>query len=276
MLSAKPSAEDPSGEIDLQQATEFARRLAKDQEAWVLERWDSVGRHFPKNRRDFSTEVDITVERRIRKKLQAEYPSCGFSGEESGDREGTSPYRWLVDPIDGTKYYAGRSSLFSISIALLRDDEPVIGVIDSPSTGQMFQAYSGGGAFLDGDELTGPEVTDLSQVIINVETTRTHSMSSDEREWFEAKLMKLARSVYRIRALGVASLAACWVATGALDAYLDITGHVKPQDLAAGRIIMSEAGVRVGSVDVGIGPLRLLAAPVGLWESIRRILTDDE
>ena len=70
------------------------------------------------------------------------------------------------------------------------------------------------------------------------------------------------------------SLASCWLATGALDAYVDLTGYVKPQDTAAGFVIMREAGLRTEYVEVGVGPRRLVAAPPALFAPLHEILME--
>ena len=214
----------------------------------------------------------MEIERSIKAALASRFPAHGLSGEETRDENPRSPYQWLIDPIDGTKYYAGQASLFSVSIALLYDDQPLLGVVYHAPAGQCFYASKGGGAFLDGQRLTGSVVTSVADVIANLDTPETHSLSAPERQWFERKLLELTRRLYRVRALGQGSLAACWLASGALDAYVDLTGYVKPQDVAAGRILMQEAGARVETYDPGVGPPRLLAAPPDVFEPLRRLL----
>ena len=127
---------------------------------------------------------------------------------------------------------------------------------------------------MDDRRLEGPRVERLSDAIVNVYTPKSNELSSAERSWFETRLVALQRSVYRVRALGVGSLAACWLASGAFDGYVDLTGYHIPQDLAAGRVLMQEVGARVEFLDSGSGPPKLLAAPPGLWDEMNRILKD--
>ncbi len=258
--------------IDLEDATRAVRSLLREQGELAVERWAGAEALVHKNRRDFVTAVDLEVERNIKAELRERFPGHGLSGEESADENRGSDYQWLIDPIDGTKYYAGRSSLFSISVGLLYRGEPVLGVVQAAASRQCFHAWQGGGAWLDGQRLTGSAATDLSRVIANVDTPHTHALPEAEREWFESRLLALTRRLYRVRALGQGSLAACWLAAGALDAYVDLTGYVKPQDLAAGRAIMKEAGMRVEYLDPGVGPKRLLAAPPAVWGKLRGLL----
>lgn len=259
-------------DLDLQAVTRTVRELAAEQGRYVISRWPAIGTLRYKDRRDVVTDVDATVERELIRELRARFPGHGFSGEETGDHDPDADCVWLIDPIDGTKYYVGQSSLFSVSIALLCRGEPVLGVVYHAASGQCFHAFRGGGAFVDDQRLTGPAVARLDEVIANVETPDTHRLSPAERQWFETRLVALSRRLYRLRTLGVSALAACWAASGALDAYVDLTGYSKLYDTAAGRVLMAEAGLRTEDVDVGVGPRRLLAAPPVVFEGLREIL----
>ncbi len=263
-------------DLDLATISPTIRELAAEQGRYLLERWSSIGRRDTKDRRDVVTDVDFEVERRLIEALKTSFPDHGFSGEETGDHGRGAAYQWLIDPIDGTKYFAAQASLFSVSIALVWRGDPILGVVYNAPARQCFHAFRGGGAFLDERPLSGPRVETLKEVIANVDTPNSHDLTDGERRWFESRLVELTRRLYRIRALGLGSLAACWLATGALDAYVDLTGYVKPQDVAAGRVVMREAGLRVEHVDVAHGPSRLVAAPAELFEELRDLLLGNE
>lgn len=263
---------NPGGHgLDLEDVTFFVRRLATEQGEVVLRRWPEAVSTVNKDRRDFATQVDLEVERQIKNEIRARFPEHGLSGEETAGENPMSDYQWLIDPIDGTKYYAAGSSLFTVSIGLLFRREPILGVVYNASSRQCFYAWQAGGAHLDGQRLSGSTCDDLTKAIINVDTPRTHALPPAERQWFEAKLLQLTRRVYRVRALGIGSLSACWLASGALDAYVDLTGYVKPQDMAAGRVILHESGVKMVDLEPDVGPRRLLAAPPGVFEALRQL-----
>lgn len=261
-------------ELHLADVVPMVRDLAAEQGRLAVSRWTSAAPRTHKDRRDFATAVDLEIEHNLKAALGARFPGHGLSGEETGDENREAEYRWLIDPIDGTKYYAGQASLFSVSIALLCHQEPVLGVVYSAPSAQCFSGFEGGGAFLDGRPLHGSAVDDVSKALANLDTPGSHALSDREREWFERKLLALTRRLYRVRALGQGSLAACWLASGALDAYVDLTGYVKAHDLAAGRIIMKEAGVRVEYLDPGVGPRRLVAAPPKVFAQLQRLLLE--
>lgn len=263
---------DPS----LPQVVEIVKTLAAEQSRYILDHWSSPGEITYKNRRDMGTSVEVCVEKNIIKTLSALFPDHGFDGEETGKSNSKAPYQWLIDPIDGTKNYVSQSSLFAVSIGLLFHGQPILGVVHNSAAQQCFSAYKGGGAFLDDRKLHGPTTTQLSEAIANIDAPSTDTMPVTERTWVEEKWVLLLRKLYRLRNLGAGSLAACWLATGALDVYLDLTGYVRPYDLAAGRIIMEEAGAKVEFIDVGVGPLRLLAAPPVLHSKLRSLLLQNE
>ena len=272
--SASPSdGEETAMSIDLQAATDFVRRLLRQQAEFSMERWASVRSPSYKDARDFTTEVDLEIEERIKEALRERFPDHGLQGEETKAENPGAIYQWLIDPIDGTKWYAGRSSLFAISVGLLHQGDPVSGVVYLPASRQCFSAYRGGGAELDGQPLSGPRVDVLAKAILNVDAPKTDVLPQEERRWFEQKLILLTRRVYRVRALGQGSLAACWLASGAIEAYVDLTGYIQPEDLAAGRVIMQECGVRVEYLHTAPGPERLVAAPATIWGELWSVLS---
>lgn len=259
-------------DLDLAEVTRDVRRLVEAQGERVMSGWSTATPAMRHDRRDFSTEVDFAVESALEADLAKRFPDHGIQGEETAAVNPDSAYQWLIDPIDGTKYYAGGSSLFAISVGLLFEQRPVLGVVYSPPTGQCFHAWEGGGAFLGSRRLRVAGVERLEDAIVDVDTPGSSTLSAVERAWYERKLIELDRAVYRVRALGIGSLAACWLASGAFDGYVDLTGRANPEDLAAGRVVMQEAGARVEAVDPGVGPPRLVAAPPAIWESLRRVI----
>jgi len=261
--------------LPLPEIRRFVRDLAAREGRRVLARWSEVGELSYKDRRDVATEVDVEIEESLRAALLERFPDHGFHGEETGSHNAGAELAWRVDPIDGTKYYAGGSSLFAISIALAEADEPILGVIHEPTTGRTFHASRDGGAALGERPLEGPPERPLHEAILNFDSPGSDRLSPTERAFFEAKLVALSRRAYRLRALGITSLAACWVATGAFDAHLDLTGYATPEDTAASRVILAEIGCRVEELDVGAGPPRLLAARPALFDELRALLAGE-
>lgn len=246
--------------------------LLREQGRKTLESWPTAECSVAKDARDFATHVDLEVESALIDAITRRCPEHGIQGEESPAIHPHAAHQWLIDPIDGTKYFAGRSSLFSISVALLTQGRPVLGLVHAPASGQMFVAVDGCGAWLDGQLLSSRRGRPLGEAIVNVDMPGSDALEPDQRAWMESRWLRLSRHAYRVRSLGAGALAACWQASGAFDAYVDLTGLGNAQDLAAGRVILAESGHRVGFAE-GPGALpRLMAAPDQLYLDLAALL----
>ncbi len=106
------------------------------------------------------TLADRRAEKVIRETIKQAFPDHGFLGEEYGKEEGTSPYFWIIDPIDATKNYIRKIPIFGTQIALMKDKELILGVSNAPLLGELLYAESGGGAFLNGTPI---QVSDVAQ-----------------------------------------------------------------------------------------------------------------
>ncbi len=197
---------------------------------------------------DIVTDADRDVERLIRDRLAAERPGDGFLGEESGAELGTSGVTWVVDPIDGTVNYAYGIPSYAVSIAVV-DGEPdplswrsLAGVVHSPATGEVFRAGAGQGAFL------GDRKLEVTQEWPDAGALIATGFSYDPQRRQEqyallGRVMPIARDIRRI---GVASLDLASVAAGRIDAYYE--KGLWPWDLAAGALLVREAGGLVGGL----------------------------
>ncbi len=112
------------------------------------------------------TRADTEAERVIRETLKAAFPEHGFLGEEYGIERGTSPYLWIIDPIDGTKNYIRKIPVFATQIALMQDERLILGVSNAPLLNELLHAEAGGGAFLNGEPITVSGVTHPSDVML--------------------------------------------------------------------------------------------------------------
>jgi myo-inositol-1(or 4)-monophosphatase len=120
-----------------------------------------------KGAQDWLTQADGTVERFLSERLAAAFPADGFQGEEGGARRGGA-LRWVVDPIDGTANFMRGAPRFCVSLALLEDRTPLIGVLVAPALGETFAARRGGGATLNGAPIRAATTTDLARATIEI------------------------------------------------------------------------------------------------------------
>jgi myo-inositol-1(or 4)-monophosphatase len=196
--------------------------------------------------RDLVTEWDLETEQTIREVLSdTGYP---ILGEEGGQTGAAAPYRWLVDPIDGTVNFAHGLPIWSIAIALEQVGEgTLLGVVAAPAIGWWFQATRGGGAFDgNGTRLSVSACTRFDEALLatgfpyDIPTNPRNNLA----EW--AHMQKTAGSCRR---LGAASLDLCAVGCGWFDGYWE--RGLNPWDVAAGALIVLEAGGKVTSTTGG-------------------------
>lgn len=216
----------------LEVALEAARRAG---EVLVARLWDERTVEM-KGYRDPVTEVDAAAEETIVSILREYFPDHAILAEEGGEREAVSPYLWMVDPLDGTTNYSRRNPMFTVSVALTREDQCLVGVVHDPLRDQTFSAQRDGGASLNGRRLRASQVEDISDALVGLDWAH----ADDARQDVLRRLSALAPRCRTIRALGSAALALTYVGAGWLDVYF-ATG-LYPWDSAAASLIVTEAG----------------------------------
>jgi myo-inositol-1(or 4)-monophosphatase len=198
-----------------------------------------------KGAQDWLTEADGAVERLLSERLAQAYPADGFQGEEGGSaRSGT--LRWVVDPIDGTANFMRGNRRFCVSLGCLDGDTPVIGVIVAPALDEIFAAYTGAGATLNGTPIHAAATTDLARATVELGWSRRRP-----HEAFLALTDHVIAAGAMPRLGGSGSLGLADVAAGRTDAYVEL--HINLWDVAAALTILSEAGARVSPFMAGDG-----------------------
>jgi len=196
------------------------------------------------------TEMDQRSEALIIGRLLEAFPDHAVLAEEGGVTVGRSEYRWHIDPLDGTTNYAHGLPLFAVSIALERAGVVELGVAYDPNLDECFVAERGKGATLNGEPIQVSNCTTLDQSLL------VTGFPYDIRTTTETNLPEYATLSLRaqaVRRLGSAVLDLCYVASGRLDAFWELS--LGPWDMAAGGLIVLEAGGRV--TNVLEGPWRL-------------------
>jgi myo-inositol-1(or 4)-monophosphatase len=186
------------------------------------------------------TEMDARAEALITERIHAAFAADAILAEEGGARPGQSGRRWIVDPLDGTTNYAHGVPLFAVSIALEVDRRIALGVVYDPNHDELFVAERGGGAFLGDERLAVSTTAGLGESLLAT------GFPYDIRETADTNLAEYAAFSLRARAvrrLGSAVLYLAWVAAGRFDGYWEL--QVGPWDVAAGALLVEEAGGRV-------------------------------
>ena len=189
---------------------------------------------------DLVSYVDKTAEIRIIKELQQLVPEAGFIAEEGTNNTRGERYNWVIDPLDGTTNYIHGIPIYSVSIALIDGNEPVLGVVYEVGHDECFYAWKDGGAFLNGQPI---KVSNRSEVG-NALLATGFPYSDFSRLDSYVEMFKWAMTNARgVRRLGSAAADLVYVACGRFDAFWEY--DLKPWDVAAGVIIVIEAGGKV-------------------------------
>ena len=201
---------------------------------------------------DLVTEVDFAVERMLRAMIAERFPEHTVLAEELG-LAGQHQARccWIFDPLDGTTNYAHGLPIFASSLALEIDGVVRVGAIYDPTRKELFSATLGGGAYLNGVPMRVSSTATLIDALLVTGFPYSIHQSGEELVSLFAAFLSEAQAVRR---LGSAALDLCYVAAGRMDAFWE--QHLKPWDMAAGALMLGEAGGRITALDGGPFDLR--------------------
>ena len=200
---------------------------------------------------DYVTAADIKAEQTLFEELLRARPGYGFLGEERGMIDGTDKtHTWIVDPLDGTTNFLHAMPHFAINIALQREGGIVAAVTYNPATSDLFWAERGRGAYLNDRRLRVAARTRFEEAVF---ATGIPFMGHGQHARFLKELHQISQRVSGVRRFGAAALDLAWVAAGRFDGYWERDLH--PWDIAAGILLVTEAGGKVTDADGGDDPL---------------------
>ena len=193
---------------------------------------------------DFVTEVDQAAERAIIEVLLAAYPGHGILAEESGSEHGAkhSEYVWIIDPLDGTTNFIHGFPVYAVSIALAFKGQVQQAVVYDPTRNDMFYASKGRGAFLNDKRLRVSKRTRMAESLIG---TGFPFRKGDDFQRYLQMFEAVMQNCAGLRRPGAAALDLCYVAAGCYDGFFE-TG-LNPWDIAAGSLLITEAGGLIGN-----------------------------
>lgn len=197
-----------------------------------------------KGDKDLVTEVDRDSERLIVEHLLSGFPDHMILAEEGEYPQTGSSFRWIIDPVDGTTNYAHGFPWFCVSIALESAGELLAGVIYNPMHDELFTATKGGGAYLNGRRLSVSNRAPMRNTLLG--TGFPYDCATDPANNF-TNFIAFQKAARGIRRAGAAALDLAYVAAGRLDGFWEL--KLKPWDVAAGVLMIREAGGTVSTFD---------------------------
>ena len=222
---------------------------------------------------DFVSAADIKAEKLLKAELARARPGYGFLLEESGAEKGTDDrHRWIVDPLDGTTNFLHGIPHFAISIALERDGEIVAGLIYEPTRDELFWAEKGAGAFLNDRRLRVSARRNMAEAVIG---TGIPFRERGDHAAYLATLRAVMAVASGVRRMGSAALDLAYVAAGRYDGFWEF--GLQPWDIAAGILLVREAGGYVGEIRGGADVLatgNVLAANNQLNVALATLIKD--
>ena len=196
---------------------------------------------------DFVSAADIKAEQAVFEALEKARPGYSFLGEERGLVEGTDKtHTWIVDPLDGTTNFLHAIPHFAINIALQREGAIVAAVTYNPITNELFWAEKGKGCFVNDKRLRVAQRTRLDESLLG---TGIPFLGHGQHARFLKELHQISQRVAGVRRFGAASLDLAYVAAGRMDGFWE--RDLKPWDMAAGLLMIQEAGGKVTDMDGG-------------------------
>jgi myo-inositol-1(or 4)-monophosphatase len=188
---------------------------------------------------DLVTQADQRSEKLVVERLRREFPDHAIIAEEGGGKEAKSPFRWHVDPLDGTTNFAHHFPAFAVSIGLEEAGELIAGVIFNPANGELFTAERGQGAFLNHQPIHVSRTDRLAVSLLGTGFPTHKRMENPNIHFY----WQFTLASHGVRRVGAAALDLCMVACGRLDGFWEF--GLKSWDTAAGTLLIREAGGKV-------------------------------
>lgn len=218
---------------------------------------------------DIVTQMDQGSEALLIEAIRSSRPDDAILGEEGGNHPGTSGVTWVIDPLDGTVNYLYGFPSWAVSVGVMIDDRPVVGVVHAPALATVWRGVAGEFAQANGQRIHCGEIATVDRALIATGFGYDPAVRAVQGEY----VGRLLPRVRDIRRAGAAAVDLCWVAQGVVDAYFERGTHL--WDRAAAMAICDGAGARVGGLDGGPArdAMTIAANPV-LFDALRETLLE--
>jgi myo-inositol-1(or 4)-monophosphatase len=235
--------------VTISKAKNTAFNAALEAGKYIKERLGNIKQIDYKGAFNIVTDVDKASEKMILEILKSDFPDDSYVAEEGGGLEATKTNRrWYIDPLDGTTNFTHAYPFFCVSIGMEEAGQMMLGVVYNPISDELFYAERGGGAFLNDEPIHVSVIAELGNSLL---ATGFPPDTGNAPRNNMAPFTTLTTLSHGVRRDGSAALDLCFVACGRLDGFWEL--KLAPWDIAAGSLIVEEAGGRVS--DLVNGPL---------------------
>ena len=197
-----------------------------------------------KQAKDYATQVDDAAEQAVIEVVRKAYPEHAVLAEESGRSGPDAEYVWIIDPIDGTTNFIHGFPQYCVSIGVQKKGTMAHAVVYDPTRNELFTASRGGGAFLNDRRIRVSKVVKLGEALVG---TGFPFKELGRLDLYTRQLQAMMKTCSGVRRAGAAALDLAYVACGRLDAFWEL--GLSPWDMAAGSLLVTEAGGLVGDLD---------------------------
>ncbi len=236
--------------IDLAVILANAKPIVRETGVWIQSMVNNIGESDIqyKGTNDLVSFVDQTAESRLKEGLSRVFPEAGFVAEESAAdySEVGDGYYWVIDPLDGTTNFLHRLPIYAVSVGLIYQKQPILGLIYEPNRDELFYAAKGQGAYLNDHVIQVSQQAFMNKSLL---ATGFPYYDFSYQDRYLALLKELMRTSHGLRRMGAAAIDLAYTACGRFEGFFE--ANLKPWDVAAGKIIIEEAGGQVTNFSGG-------------------------
>jgi myo-inositol-1(or 4)-monophosphatase len=218
----------------LEERRDLGIELARDVGRMIMENFGHIHSIDRKDKRELVSNVDLEAEDRIAHSIMERFPADTILCEERGYPQGSSEFKWIVDPLDGTHNYLHDIEIFGTSIAIAQREEILVGLIYLPFTNELYEAHKGEGAYLNGERIR------VSRRVIEDATLVYDSRFTWNKRLMFSCLDSLLEKVFNVRMFGSTARSLTYLAEGKVEVEIEFADKI--WDFAAGLLIVEEAG----------------------------------
>jgi myo-inositol-1(or 4)-monophosphatase len=258
--------------MNLQQMTADVNALVTRVAAYISEQRKSFSHDAVSDKgvNQLVSYVDVEAEKMLVKGLSSVFPDAGFVTEENTSVKGRAEYNWIIDPLDGTTNFIHNVPVYSVSVALAKDEEILIGVVYEIGRHELFTAWKDGGAWRNGEKIQVSAETMLNRSLL---ATGFPYYDYEQMDAYIKTLKHLMRSTHGLRRMGSAAVDLAYVACGRFEGFFEYGLHA--WDVAAGILLVKEAGGQISDFKGGNDFLfgdSIIACNEGLYKEMAKII----